>query len=125
MLHQWLTDDDMSHGLTVPFVIAWVVWRSRARWLALVPQPSAWGFVMLAAGAIIQLISTLGGGLFAGSVGLLISIAGAVVALGGFAFLRTWTFPFLLALFMLPKLAIVYNQGTLPLQLLASRLAFP
>ena len=70
---------------------------------------------MLAVGASIQLISTLGGGLFAGSVGLLISIAGAVVALGGFGFLRTWAFAFLLALFMLPKLAIVYNQGTLPL----------
>jgi hypothetical protein len=31
--------------------------------------------------------------------------------------------PLLLALFMLPKLALVYNQVTLPLQLLASRIA--
>jgi exosortase len=34
-----------------------------------------------------------------------------------------WTFPLLLAVFMLPKLAVVYNQVTLPLQLLASRMA--
>jgi exosortase len=37
--------------------------------------------------------------------------------------LRACAFPFLLSLFMLPKLAVVYNQATLPLQLLASRLA--
>ncbi len=54
---------------------------------------------------------------------MILSAVGAVLCLGGFAFLRSWTFPFLLALFMLPKLAIVYNQVTLPLQLLASRLA--
>jgi exosortase len=34
-----------------------------------------------------------------------------------------FAFPFLLALFMLPKLAVVYNQVTLPLQLFASRMA--
>jgi len=65
----------------------------------------------------------VGAGLFAGSVALMLSVAGAVVGLGGFVFLRVWAFPFLLALFMLPKLAVVYNQATLPLQLLASRLA--
>jgi exosortase len=65
----------------------------------------------------------MGAGLFAGSAGFVLSVAGLVLCLGGFAFLRTWSFPLLLALFMLPKLAIVYNQVTLPLQLLASRLA--
>jgi exosortase len=58
-----------------------------------------------------------------GSVAFLVSAAGVVVCLGGFALLRAWTFPFLLALFMLPKLAIVYNLVTLPLQLMASRVA--
>jgi exosortase len=52
-----------------------------------------------------------------------LSLAGVVLALCGFARLRAWAFPFLLALFLLPKLAIVYNQITLPLQLIASRLA--
>ncbi len=53
----------------------------------------------------------------------LVSVAGAVLYLGGFSFLRVWAFPFLLSLFMLPKLAIVYGQVTLPLQMLASRIA--
>jgi exosortase len=56
-------------------------------------------------------------------VALLISSVAVVILLGGFDLFRRWTFPFVLSLFMVPKLAIVYNQGTLPLQLMASRLA--
>jgi exosortase len=123
MFNQWWTDEDMSHGFAVPLVIAWIVWRERARWLALPASPTFWGFPLLAGAAAIQVISSLGLGLFASSVAFLISIAGAVLCLGGFAFLRIWAFPLGLSLFMLPKLAIVYNQTTLPLQLLASRLA--
>jgi exosortase len=123
MFDQWWHDEDMGHGVVVPIVILWIVWKERNRWLALPARPSWWGFAILAAAAGAHLVSVMGGGLFAGSVAFVLSVAGAVACLGGFAFLRTWTFPFLLALFMLPKLAIVYNQVTLPLQLLASRLA--
>jgi len=123
MFDQWLHDEDMGHGLVVPIVILWIVWRERKRWMALSPQPSWWGLAPLAAAACVHFMSVMGAGLFAGSVAFVLSVAGAVLCLGGPAFFRTWTFPFLLALFMLPKLAIVYNQVTLPLQLLASRLA--
>lgn len=123
MFDQWSHDEDMGHGLVVPIVILWIVWKERNRWIALPIQPSWWGFALLAVAACVHFVSVIGAGLFAGSVAFVLSVAGAVLCLGGFAFLRTWTFPFLLALFMLPKLAIVYNQVTLPLQLLASRLA--
>ena len=123
MFEQWSNDEDMSHGFVVPVVVLWIVWRERERWLALPADPSWWGLAVLAAGAGMQLVAALGAGLFAGSVAFLVSVAGAVLLLGGFARLRAWAFPLLLALFMLPKLALVYNQATLPLQLLASRMA--
>jgi exosortase len=123
MWEQWISDEDMGHGAVVPVVVVWIVWRERERWRRLPLRPSAWGVALLLAGAAMHLAGVLGVGLFASSVALLISAAGAVVCLGGFGLLRSWTFPFLLALFMLPKLAIVYNQVTLPLQLMASKLA--
>jgi exosortase len=123
MANQWATDEDMSHGFAVPFAIAWIVWRERSRWMSITPEPSVWGFLAMAAGAALHIVGVLGAGLFVSSLGLLVSIVGAIVALGGFRFLRAWAFPLLLTLFMLPKLAIVYNQFTLPLQLLASRMA--
>jgi exosortase len=123
MFAQWSSDEDMSHGFVVPILALWIVWRERERWLALPAEPSRWGFALLAAGAAIQFAAVLGAGLFAGSLAFLVSVAGAILCLGGWAFLRAWAFPLLLTLFMLPKLAIVYNRATLPLQLLASRIA--
>jgi len=123
MIGQWSTDEDMGHGFLVPLVVGWIVWRERNRWLPVAAQPSWWGLAILAAAAVLHAVASVGVGLFAASVALLVSVVGAVVALGGFRFLRAWAFPMLLSLFMLPKLAVVYNQVTLPLQLLASRLA--
>jgi exosortase len=123
MVYQWWTDEDMGYGFLVPLVIAWIVWRERGRWSRLPVQPSGWGFAVLGLAACLQVASGLGAGLFAGSLALVLSLAGVVLSLAGFAWLQAWAFPLLLALFMLPKLAVVYNQITLPLQLLATRLA--
>jgi exosortase len=91
--------------------------------MALPVEPTWWGVPLLAGAAAMQAISSLGLGLFASAVAFLVSVIGTILCLGGFGFLRAWAFPAALSLFMLPKLAIVYNQTTLPLQLLASRLA--
>jgi exosortase len=123
MANIWMTDEDMGHGFLVPIVVAWIVWRERDRWRNLPAEPSLWGFVLLAAGATMQLASAIGVGLFAGSAGMVLSIAGVITTVGGYVWLRALAFPLLLSLFMLPKLAIVYNQATLPLQLLATRMA--
>lgn len=37
MIDQWLNDEDMGHGLVVPVVILWIVWRERKRWMELPP----------------------------------------------------------------------------------------
>jgi len=123
MADQWTHDEDMAHGFVVPVVILWIIWRERDRWRTLPAKSSLWGYVILAAAASLDFAGALGVGLFARSLAFLLSIVGAIVCLKGFAWLRAWMFPFVLALFMLPKLAIAYNQVTLPLQLLATRLA--
>jgi len=123
MAEQWTNDEDMGHGFLVPVVIAFIILRERKRWPDLPAQPSAWGAVLVLAGAILQFLSIVGAGLFLGSVAFLFSVTGAILWLGGFAWLRAWAFPLALTLFMLPKLAVLYNQVTLPLQLVASRMA--
>src|SRR6266852_5982523 len=60
MLQQWLTDDDMGHGIVVQAVILWILWRERARWRNLPAATSAWGWSILAAGAGVHLIGALG-----------------------------------------------------------------
>jgi exosortase len=123
LLGQWASDEDMSHGFVVPLAIAWIVWRERNRWLKLTPQPSAWGFVLIALGFLGHIVSAGGAGLFAGVLAVIFTVAGAVLAIGGFGYLRVWMFPLALTVFMLPKLAVVYNQVTLPLQMAATNIA--
>lgn len=123
MAEQWWNDADMGHGFLVLPVALWIVWRRRAHWAGLPSEPSWWGLAVLLAAAAIHVAAALGAGLFVASVAFLMSVVGVIIWLRGFRFLRAWAFPLLLSLFMLPKLAILYNQWTLPLQLLASRLA--
>jgi exosortase len=123
MWEQWSTDEDMAHGFAVPLFAGWLVWRQRERLGNIAPAPSLWGFAVLAAGAGLHLAALLGAGLFAGALGFLISLTGTILALGGWQMLRALGFPLALLVFMLPKLAVVYNQATLPLQLISSRLA--
>lgn len=123
MLGQWMTDEDMGHGFSVPFVVLWIIWRERDRWNTRDYEASPWGLVILLLGLGLHVIGAVGAGLFASAAALLLSVTGTIVTFGGFRLLRSWIFPMILALFMLPKLAVVYNQVTLPMQLLASKLA--
>lgn len=119
----WWNDEDLGHCFVVPVVALWIIWRERERWLKVPADPSWWGFPVLLLGAAMQTAAVMGVGVFTESVALLVSIIGAVLALGGFRILRAWAFPLALLVFALPKLVTVYNQVTLPLQLLATRLA--
>jgi exosortase len=123
MCEQWRLDEDMGHGFAVAPVALWIVWRERKRLDGVAPQPSAWGLALLATGAAFHAISTVGAGLFAGALGFVLSVTGLVLLLGGAKYLRVWLFPLLLTVFMLPKLAVLYNMVTLPMQLAASRMA--
>jgi exosortase/archaeosortase family protein len=95
MFEQWSIDDDMSHGFVVPIVVLWIVWRERERWQGLPAKPSWWGLVVLAAGAVMQILAVFGGGLFAASVAFLVSvqtaasrIAAAMLGAAGVAVVR-------------------------------------
>ena len=72
-------------------------------------------------GALQLYVATLGAELFLARTSLVISIIGAVILLGGTEYLRVFAFPLFLLFFMVPIPAVIYNQLTFPLQLIASR----
>jgi exosortase len=123
LVHNWTVDDNVSHGFFVPLVAAYIVWRQRDDLLSRQYQGSPAGYLVIAWGAAQLLLAKAGAELFLGRTAFLISLAGVVLALGGWALLRALAFPLVLLLFMIPLPAILYNQLTLPLQLLASRAA--
>ncbi len=123
MASQWNNDDDMGHGFFVPLVALYVVWQMRDGLLAIKPQPNWFGVVLLLWGAAQMAVGMLGAELFLQRTAFLVSIVGSIVFLGGWPMLRALQFPLCMLLFMIPIPAVIYNQITFPLQLLASRVA--
>ncbi len=119
----WYNDGDMGHGFFVPVIAGYIAWQTRDRIRGVNPQPNWWGLAIMAFGAVQLWIGTLGAELFLARTSFVITIIGAVLLLGGPAYLKAFGFPLFLLFFMVPIPAIIYNQITFPLQLFASRVA--
>ncbi len=123
LIHQWATDEDMGHGFFVPVIAGYIAWQKRDKIAGKLPQPNWWGLAILIWGGLQLYLATLGAELYLARTSLVISIVGTVYLLGGKQYLRVFAFPLFLLCFMVPIPAVIYNQITFPLQLLASRVA--
>jgi exosortase len=123
LVRQWIDDQDMGHGFFVPIVAGYIIWQKKQELLSESPSPTWWGLLIVAWGALQLLVATLGAELFLARTAFLISLIGVVLTLAGFRFLMKVAFPLFLLFFMVPIPAILYNQVTFPLQLLASQVA--
>ncbi len=123
LFHQWWDDPNFSHGFFVPLFAAFIIWQESPRLAALTPQPSWWGLLFLGGGLCVLIVGQLGAELFLSRFSLLIVLAGLIVLFLGWNFFRAVLFPWAFLLLMIPIPAIIFNQLTFPLQLLASKVA--
>ncbi len=119
----WATNEDMGHGFFVPVIAGYIAWQNRYKIAGKVPRPNWWGLAIVIWGGLQLYIGTLGAEIFLQRTSLVFCIMGAVLLLGGTQYLRIFAFPIFLLFFMVPIPAVIYNQITFPLQLLASRVA--
>jgi exosortase len=120
---QWWSDPNFSHGFFVPLFSAFVIWQERTRFAIARVHPSWWGLLFLAMGLCLLILGQLGAEIFLARVSLLIVLAGLVILFLGWSFFRALLFPWAILFLMIPIPAIIFNQITFPLQLLASRVA--
>ena len=120
---QWMSDPNVGHGVFVPFVAGYIAWQSRSELLANPPSTNWWGLALVAYGSFQLMIGTLGAELFRARTGFLVSLIGMILLLGGTQSIRVLAFPLFLLFFMVPIPGIVFNQITVPLQLVASQVA--
>jgi exosortase len=120
---QWCEDPNFSHGFFVPLFSAFVVWRDRDRIARIVPLPSGTGLLLLGFAMLLLVVGQMGAELFLARFSLLLMLASLIVLFLGWNFLRAVLFPWAFLLLMIPIPAILYNQITFPLQILASKLA--
>jgi exosortase len=123
LILQWNNDPNFSHGFLVPGFSLFVLWRNRARLLRLPRTPSPWGFPLIAMSLAVLVVGVLGAELFLSRISLLFLVTGLVLLFMGDNYLRATLFPLSFLFLMIPIPAIIFNQITLPLQILASKLA--
>jgi exosortase len=123
LVTDWWLIPDFSHGFLVPLFAAYLVWEKRKTLLATKVVPSWNGIAMVALGLAVLLLGVYGSELFLSRVSLIILLAGLVLCFGGRQFLKELRFALLVLLLAIPIPAILFNQITFPLQILASKLA--
>ncbi len=120
---QWINDPNFSHGIFVPAFSLFVLWQNRKRLSSIAPAPSWSGLAILVCALLMLMLGVLGAELFFSRVSLLVLLAGLIVLFMGWPMFRAVLFPWAFLILMIPIPAIVLQQVTFPLQLLASRLS--
>jgi exosortase len=128
LVHQWHANEDMGHGMFVPFFAVYVMWERRKALLEALETAAAsaargWGLSLLLFSVAQLLVATLAAELFLQRLAVWQMIVGSVLYLAGGAVLRVLLFPLALLLFSIPIPGIALKSVVFPLQLLSSQLA--
>ena len=123
LVTDWGQIPDFSHGYLVPIFAAYLVWDKRETLRNAELAPSWSGIAVVAFGLVVLLLGVFGAELFLSRVSLVILLAGLVLCFGGWQLLKELRFVLLVLLLAIPIPSIIFNEITLPLQMLASKLA--
>jgi exosortase len=123
LVTDWAEIPDFSHGFLVPIFAAYLVWAKRKALFKIKVAPTWSGIAVVALGLVILLLGVYGAELFLSRISLVILLAGLVLSFGGWQLLKELRFPILVLLLAIPIPAIIFNEITFPLQILATKLA--
>jgi len=123
LVTDWWQIPDFSHGFLVPIFAAYLVWTKRQTLLNTRLAPTWSGIAVVAVGLVVLLLGIFGAELFLSRVSLVILLAGLTLCFGGWELLKELRFVLLVLLLAIPIPAIIFNEITIPLQILASKMA--
>jgi exosortase len=121
LARNWANDPNYSHGFLVLPIAAYLVWDRRSQLAAIDRRPSAVGFLIVVGSLIVFIVGTAGVEFTIMRLSAVGVVAGIVLFLAGWQWLRALLFPLAFTLLMIPLPPVVFDRIALPLQLLASR----
>jgi exosortase len=102
LIESWMYNEYYSHGFLVPIISGYIVWNMRKDLRYIEKKSSQFGLFLFTVGIIIQVISIFWTIRFLSGISLLLSLAGAIIYLYGWDFMKKIQFPFLFLLLMIP-----------------------
>lgn len=123
LARDWYINDNYSYGFYVPFISAYLIWQKRSAFHTDILQPSRVGFAIFLAAMLLFVIGNVGAEQFTERTAMVLTIAGLWFYFFGKSLTVTMAMPLAYLMFMIPLPAIIWNQVSFPLQLLASQQA--
>lgn len=124
LVEHWWVDENYSHGLLVPFIIAYIIWVNFDSLKKAASDPSVLiGGGFIAAAFVMLLGGTLGAEFFVQRISLVLMLAGIIIYFFGIRIIQFLSIPFILLLFAIPIPQIIFNRIAFPLQIYASQIA--
>ncbi|MBB5342510.1 exosortase A [Tunturibacter empetritectus] len=123
LVYDWSTIPDYSHGFLVPFFAAFLIWDKRKVLQATPVRQSWFGIPLVVFSLAVLILGVYGVELFTSRMSFIFLMTGLIWTFFGWAMVRALRFPLLVLVLAVPFPAILFNQITFPLQLLASRIA--
>jgi exosortase len=112
----------MEHGILVVPAAAYMAWTKRDTLKKISAEPSGWGAVLLAWGALQALLGTAAQWVWVSRTAFLVSLVGYIAVVFGWRMVRELAYPLGTLILMIAPPTFVFERLTLSLQLLASRL---
>jgi exosortase len=123
LANDWWHDENYSHGLLIPLVIAVILWQERKNFSRPRQPQVVLGAIGVALSVFTLWAGTAGAELFTQRISLLLILASIVVYFFGFQLVRLTAVPLLLLFLSIPIPQIIFNRVAFPLQLFASQCA--
>src|SRR5207249_641286 len=115
LANDWWHDENYSHGLLIPFVIAFILWQERKRFVDSKGSPATWfgafgiGFSLFALWA-----GTAGAELFVQRMSLVLMLISVVIYFFGARLMRFVAVPLVLLVLSIPIPQIIFNRIAFP-----------
>jgi exosortase len=124
LANDWWHDENYSHGLLIPFVVAFILWQERKHLSEKKRDPWTWiGGGGITLSLFMLWAGTAGAELFVQRVSLVLMLVSVVIYFFGARILQLLAIPLFLFVLSIPIPQIIFNRIAFPLQLFASRCA--
>ncbi|RNC70380.1 MAG: VPLPA-CTERM-specific exosortase XrtD [Desulfuromonadales bacterium] len=122
IMFKWWERDDFNHCYFVPVIVLYLIWEKRHELASLPSTVSWWGALPLAVGIVFFWLGELGGEYYTLYLSSWFILVGLLWAHLGWSKLRIIGFPVFFLLSMFPPPNFIYNNLSMNLKLVSSRL---
>lgn len=122
MVRFWNEREEYSHGFLIPFITLFLIWQKSEN-LRLIEFSGSWfGLAIVVAALLLNLVGELSALFIIVQYAFLLVLVGLVLSYTGWKGLKKLSVPLVFLVFMIPLPGFFYNNLSLQLQLISSRL---